>query len=304
MVSVSKRGSILLWLDFFAKWSIIDVFVLIITIVTFRISIVSPELSFLPKDFYALDLLVLPKWGLYANMTAQIISQLSSHVIIHYHRRIIENSLNRVKAGRRIQHAVTTPTDDDVSDVQPPLKNVEPATSDSEIPKVLFRHAFYRAHRGEADRLVIRKFVNPVLLASSVFTCGLIIAGCFVPSYSLDILGLVGVLVESGQDFQKAGKKFNVLSTLDVLFGQAKLTGQAADYVGLISLSILLFCSVLVVPVLQLATLLVQWFMPLRPRLRHQLTVTLEVMQAWQYAEVYLLSLLVGAWQLGSVSGK
>lgn len=38
-VSVSRRGSILLWLDALAKWSMIDIFVLIITIVSFRVSV-------------------------------------------------------------------------------------------------------------------------------------------------------------------------------------------------------------------------------------------------------------------------
>jgi uncharacterized paraquat-inducible protein A len=38
-VSVELRGSILLWLDFLAKWSTIDIFVLIVTIVSFRVSV-------------------------------------------------------------------------------------------------------------------------------------------------------------------------------------------------------------------------------------------------------------------------
>lgn len=38
-VSVGRRGSILLWLDFLAKWSSIDIFVLIVTIVGFRVSV-------------------------------------------------------------------------------------------------------------------------------------------------------------------------------------------------------------------------------------------------------------------------
>jgi uncharacterized paraquat-inducible protein A len=39
MVSVSRRGSIFLWLDALAKWSMIDVFVLVLTIVSFRVSV-------------------------------------------------------------------------------------------------------------------------------------------------------------------------------------------------------------------------------------------------------------------------
>lgn len=303
-VSVSRRGSILLWLDFFAKWSMIDVFVLIVTIVTFRISIQSPNLSFLPDNFYSIDLLVVPKWGLYANMTAQIISQLSSHVIIHYHRRIVENSTIPPTSEKPIRHADTLPSDDDDSNEKLPLENSIGAQNASEVVEVLRLHAFQRPHRGEADKLVVRKFVNLLLLAFFLCTSVLVVTGCFVPSYSLDILGLVGVLVESGQDFQAAKSEYSVLSTLGVLFDQAKLTGGATNFIGLGSMSILLIFSVLVVPVLQSICLIVQWFAPLRPKLRRQLSVLLEMLQAWQYAEVYLLSLLVGTWQLGPVSGK
>jgi Paraquat-inducible protein A len=42
-VSVSKRGSILLWLDWLAKWSIIDIFVLVISIAAFRYEYYAPN---------------------------------------------------------------------------------------------------------------------------------------------------------------------------------------------------------------------------------------------------------------------
>jgi uncharacterized paraquat-inducible protein A len=38
-VSVTRRGSIFLWLDLLGKWSIIDIFVLVIVLVGFQISI-------------------------------------------------------------------------------------------------------------------------------------------------------------------------------------------------------------------------------------------------------------------------
>ena len=39
LVSVSRRGSILLWLDFLGKWSMVDIFVFVVTIAAFRVSI-------------------------------------------------------------------------------------------------------------------------------------------------------------------------------------------------------------------------------------------------------------------------
>ena len=38
-VSVSTRGSALLWLDLLGKWSIVDIFVLVMVLVGFRLSI-------------------------------------------------------------------------------------------------------------------------------------------------------------------------------------------------------------------------------------------------------------------------
>lgn len=39
MISVSKRGSILVTLDWLAKWSVVDIFVLVVTVAGFRVSI-------------------------------------------------------------------------------------------------------------------------------------------------------------------------------------------------------------------------------------------------------------------------
>jgi uncharacterized paraquat-inducible protein A len=38
-VSVERRGAIFIWLDALAKWSFADIFVLILTIVSFRVSV-------------------------------------------------------------------------------------------------------------------------------------------------------------------------------------------------------------------------------------------------------------------------
>ena len=87
------RGNILRWMDVLGKWSMIDNFVLVLTVVAFRINILSPDtIVVLPRDFYVVDLVVVPVWGLYANLLAQLLSQVVSHFAIHYHRNIIANA--------------------------------------------------------------------------------------------------------------------------------------------------------------------------------------------------------------------
>jgi len=73
-------------------------------------------------------------------------------------------------------------------------------------------------------------------------------------------------------------------------------------YVGLGTLTTLLILTVLLVPLLQTGTLLLQWFAPLKRVDRNQLNTAIEVLQAWQYMEVFIFSLIVAAWQVGDIS--
>lgn len=269
----------------------------------------SPEVAFLPSDFYSLNLLVAPKWGLYANLTAQIISQLSSHFIIHYHRRIVESASKSNVTIPDLIHADTIPLDDEENDIaqleKPPSLFVSSRPSSLPIGKDrLCQQAFRRPHRGDSDKLIPRRIVSPLLVFLASCCCVLVVLGCALPSYSVSALGIVGVLVESGQKFTSAETSYSVLSTIKLLFDQASLTGTAADYIGLGTLSFILLISVLFAPVAQAFVLLIQWFVPLTRKRRHRLMVSLEILQAWQYAEVYLLAIIVGSWQLGPISGK
>jgi uncharacterized paraquat-inducible protein A len=60
---LSRRGSLFGWLDLLAKWSVIDIFFMILSLVAFRVTIASPRLSYVPSNFYKVDLLVIPLWG-------------------------------------------------------------------------------------------------------------------------------------------------------------------------------------------------------------------------------------------------
>lgn len=267
-------------------------------------------MDFLPTDFYSLDLLVSPKWGLYANLTAQIISQISSHFIIHYHRRIVEVALtNRDQEIPDIVNAATAIMDDEGNETEN-ITSTHAAlapfafNASVQVKNQLCSFAFKRPHRGDSDKLVIRRIVSPLLVFLAICCSILIILGCVLPSYSVSAYGIVGVLVESGQKFKAAESSYSAFTTISLLFEQAKLTGTAADFVGLGSLSVIMLLSVLVAPIAQSLVLLIQWFVPMTRKRRYRLMILLEILQAWQYAEVYLLAIIVGSWQLGPISGK
>lgn len=294
-VSISKRGSILLWLDWLAKWSMIDIFVLVVSIAAFRVSIQSPEVRFLPEGFYSIDLLVVPLWGLYANMTAQLVSQISSHFIIYYHRRMVNTATNAfmeshhlIGLGSQLKHAASGTS----------LASV----SDCETKRLLRKHQFGRPHRGETEKLVVRNWVSYAVMFTTAFLVVLVVLGCTLPSFSLEVLGLVGVAVESGQGWEDATTNFNIFTVIQLLMEEARFLDTVGANIGLGTMSVLFFVTVLLVPIFQALALFRQWFSPLTMKQRTRMSVLNEVLQAWQYAEVYLIAIFVASWQLGPIS--
>ena len=240
-------------------------------------------------------------WGLYANMIAQMISQISSHFIIHYHRRIIEsskvanekiNGLQAESALKEDEEFSSEPIVEKTNEIQVWGANI----SDNNIAESLKSHAFHTPHRGNGETLIARRIVHPLLIFVALASAALFIVGCIMPSLSIEILGLVGIFVEAGQQFADAKTNYNLFTMIRLLFAQADFLGRPADYVGLGCLAVLLVCTVLVVPLVLIFVLVWLWFRPLNKKSRNRLKVAVEILQAWEYGEVYLASILVGSW--------
>jgi len=320
-VSVSTRGSLLEWLDFLTKWSSVDIFVLIISLVAFRLTIESPTLEFLPPNFYSLEAFVLPLWGLYANLIAQILTQLTSHLIIHYHRKVVSVALEAAgqlregneengmdQAPEAAENGGEEAIESNESDNENGEENGVEKERESQRLRgddskdILMNHEFARPHRGEYSSLTIRELVNPVITVTGIVICVCIIVGCALPSFSIDILGLLGVAIEFGQEFRQAVIKQGVFSIVNLLVNQGQSLGEATHLIGMIFISVVLIFTVVVAPLVQTTALWWNWMMPMTARARGKLEVVVEILQSWQYVEVYLIAVLVSAWQLGQVS--
>ena len=162
--------------------------------------------------------------------------------------------------------------------------------------EALHEHRFGRPHRGETEKLVVRSWINKTLLFVAVSLVALVIIGCTVPSFSLEILGIVGIAVESGQGFEDATTHHSVFTVIKLLMEEARFLDTAGDYIGLGTLSMLLVFSVLLVPIVQSLALLRQWFSPCTRKERARKSIFIEILQAWQYAEVYLIAIFVASW--------
>ena len=236
--------------------------------------------------------------GLYANMIAQLISQISSHFIIHYHRRIEERALFEYELNSGLKSSRTLPLQEDAEEPSVQSLSTESGSSqdaDQREERLCF-HAFERPHRTYRDKLLVKRFMHPMIVVAGIIVCVLVLMGCVLNSFSVEILGFIGLFVESGQGFSEAKEEHSVFTILNLLREQASFTGRIQDKIGLGSLAGLLLFSVLIVPIAQSTCLVYMWFGRMTHKRRKRIAVLVEILQAWQYSEVYLLSVVVTSW--------
>lgn len=236
--------------------------------------------------------MVVPMWGLYANLIAQLISQVSSHFIIHYHRKILLNATKKYMHKHDMLPPSPMSENSEDSAGSPPGK-WDPYGEKKEL---LYKHTYARPHRGESEKLVLRRWMNVFVGIVAVLVCVFIVLGVCFPSVGLEFLGLLGVAVEVGQNGEPASKEFSTFDLIGLLMEQAAFVGGAGSFIGLGSLCALVIISVLIVPIVQSATLIYQWFVPMTGQKRQKISIFIEILQAWQYAEVYIISVIVASW--------
>jgi len=79
-----RRELLIEIIDAFGKWSFVDIMVLVEIMVAFRSTVpLGPDLS--------LEIVLVAQWGFYAFVVATMMSLLSTHVILHFHRRVHYN---------------------------------------------------------------------------------------------------------------------------------------------------------------------------------------------------------------------
>ena len=86
----STRGSMLGWLDFLGKWSLLDTYVMIMMLVAFHFRIDFPVINpDVIETSIRADIYVYPAYGFVSLIVATLISLLMSHIIIGIHRNTL-----------------------------------------------------------------------------------------------------------------------------------------------------------------------------------------------------------------------
>jgi len=325
VLPTSVRGSTLYWIDTFGKWSIVDVFIMICLIVGLRTTVFSPGADFLPHDLYRFDLFVIPLWGMYTNMIAQILSQICSHVYIYYHRKIVSISKDEFVVSRSTNLTIYESSLNGCTKSESISKNIEhnyketspnleindgknnPTTIEIGHGVVrLCRYNFSRTHKSkknENELLVLKKtIVDPIIILTAIAILVGIILLFFVPGVELETLGLLGIITAAGRSSGSSADAFDFSDFFVVLYEQTKYFQSWYEILGLIFFGALFVWSVLLVPILLTLSMLRLWFIPLTTKERKRMLDMAEILVAWEYLEVFLFALVIVVWQTEMVT--
>jgi len=160
--------------------------------------------------------------------------------------------------------------------------------------------SYIRPHKPGSRKLSARRCLNVMILSSSILISVFIIAGVFfLPNVSVERRGVIGGLMAWDSDEQISKDYYSLFGIVQALRYQARVFAEDTKaQVGCATYSALLIICCCIVPVTEAMLLSVMWFKRMTRKQRTLLYETIEMLEAWQYADVYLLALVFANWQM------
>jgi len=273
-----RRGHYLEILDILGKWSLIDIYVLVLLIVAFHFYLstaANSQFSFLPSDVLIVTVNVVPGWGIFGFIFGAFGSLLANHAMIYWHRRAMRS-------------------DEDLADeIQGTL------VKDVVTPRIPLMHHRFNIldavgrpyHYGIAPRLF--------LLAMTLSSIVLIFAGSAVNAIEFNFTGLAGLamgLIDPKASSRQTGL-FDI--TAGLLAGVAP---DAAAILGTVWLQIIFISFAFVIPIFTLVGLSVLWAVPLTLKEQLRLEFFCEIFFAWEALAVLCFSFLAATLQIAQLA--
>jgi len=294
-VSVDKRGDIFSTLDTLAKWSIIDIFVIVIAMTVMRLTLQNgPSL---PEGYLRGDLIMYPLWGMYANAFAQIISQLCMHIIRFYHDKIKRNALLKIDAKERKDKESVG------GDTRSSSKRLgNHGRRRHQEKEALCNHHFFLGGLERGKKVTVRREANIIVGLMGFLTICCILFGSSAEYLNIEIAGLVGIVISNTNGGAPPVVTQSVISVSKMMIDIGYYLGTPTDIVGMYFVASLVIATCILVPICQCLCVMVMWFVPITQLTRIRLTVMVEVLKAWQYLEVFFIGTLVMLWQAKPIS--
>eukprot|EP01062_Namystynia_karyoxenos_P018670 TRINITY_DN16966_c0_g1_i1.p1 TRINITY_DN16966_c0_g1~~TRINITY_DN16966_c0_g1_i1.p1 ORF type:complete len:982 (+),score=332.14 TRINITY_DN16966_c0_g1_i1:1235-4180(+) len=301
VVAPSPRGTCLQVVDYLGKWSLVDMFVFVMFVVAFRTRLASPpKLALLPPDAVQLDLFITPHWGLHGFVVAAMLSLAVNHYQVFLHKRAAGAAPPEEKPllGDRESGHISKPPPSPVSAASSPSWAAPAAGGAREV--LLLRHV-----GGEGGGPGVR--LKAVCTALLLVSFGGMLWGAVTKTFSFEMGGLVSVALNYSSP-GSTKREFSVLTLTSHMVSQAgdvsaympSLYGsKAATYLAYWFIGVVFITFTLVVPIVQVVSLLTMWLAPLTLPEQRRLLFGNKVLAAWSATEVFVVSLFAAVLEIG-----
>jgi len=257
-----KREIVVMVVDALGKWSLLDSYVMVLMLTSFRVSMVPPK-----SPDSKLDIFVVPGWGFYTFLMATVLSLLLTHLVLAFHRQsqkpdrwdVAKEWLEKNGAyGKR---------------------------------RILCRKAF-RGSCGDRCNIFGPFFIVLLLATSLVLTA----IGSYFKAFDFVIGGLTGFILS----YLNASpvSEYSLIS-LGIAVSEAY---YEPNFVGIRIIQTSFFLFSLGIPVLHLLVMLLLWTCPLSPTAQKRIFKATEILNAWSALDVFVLSLLVSLVELNQLA--
>eukprot|EP00980_Cylindrotheca_fusiformis_P001033 scaffold279_cov90-Cylindrotheca_fusiformis.AAC.3 len=338
-LSVARRGRILLWNDTLAKLSIIDIFTLIVGVALLLVFIGGPDESFSSDDvMYSLKAIVVPRGGFYCIIIAQRISRVSSRFLLEYHEQAIQHAAKVHKSKSLHQHQVnddddeSEDTDQDDSSGSALRAPSPPSEYDNESTPLSGGHPVgdvemsslplstnqgagaedEESTSSTASNKETRWGIIGAIFAGITILIVFIIGAIFAPSISLDTTSVGALAIESDKTYAEVVGSYGVFVVISGVLVKARFVfDDTADYIGF---GLLLLAGVVSVGMV----FIIQAYQFIKRKLKERKEPPKKEgpsyghkgcgipfyirLRKWRHMEIYMISVGIGIWQLGSIT--
>jgi hypothetical protein len=282
ILSLPRRDQLLIFIDTFGKYSLVDIFLMDLLMVAFHFDIfIVPGIELVAY--------VVPKWGFYAFLLATMTSLLLGHWALYLHRSVSETHMpspssdtTSIAVMDHIFHVdlcvIDTSSCGSNAGHEEELTISRPALTDSRFNCTVCRHNVLITRLG--------KLVVTILLASCM---GTVVLGCFDRTFSFHFKGLVGYLL--GSDAITPYSVYEIGKYLPS-------ASNAANSIGIRWIQLAFFSYAMIMPFVFLVSLLGLWIVPLSIRMQKRAIVAAEMICAWSGMDVFVLALVVSLFEI------
>lgn len=288
------RRRLLEFLDSCGKWSLIDVYVMVLCMVTFSVHITNPDIVLAGRgDVYDIKLWVVPKVGLWCFLAAILVSLVVSTL------STLCNSAAAAAAATAAATAIATPA------CTHPLEPRRKCEDKNVLALGPCRQAL-SAHTWEV-MLPSGKvcYVELHWLIRLLVSCALLLAGALLvfgagsPAIGFTIRGLGGYLVQ----IMNPGARHvehSFLSVLGALLDPDGLYARAPKVAGSVTACYAFFG--LVVPMANVCVMCILWSAKLTVAAKRRLLFTVKLLKSWTALEIFIFAVTISLWQLSMLS--